>query len=167
MINLTNGSWLCMHGQFTSTCTCLLLCSYSTQIHLPNLLSILQLKISSRDHAGTHNQFLWWQIIRFDFVKLSCDSYSYHMGRIPVVCRPHWHLCCPRSHHRWFPKRHFYILPPSHTCFHQTEILKTCPDKELWKGNGKTCNTKGASASPSPPPPPHTHTHTHANILLL
>ena len=129
MINLANGSWLCMHGQFTSTCTCLLLCSYSTQIHLPNLLSILQLKIS-RDHAA-HTISSYDGKLRFDFVKLSCDSYSYHMASIPAVCTPHWHLCCPRSHHRWFPKHHFYILPPSHTCFHQTEILKTCPDKEL------------------------------------
>ena len=112
MINLANGSWLCMHGQFTSTCTCLLLCSYSTQIHLPNLLSILQLKIS-RDHAA-HTISSYDGKLRFDFVKLSCDAYSYRMARIPVVCTPHWHLCCPRSHHRWFPKCRWYTPPLDH-----------------------------------------------------
>ena len=33
------------------------------------------------------------------------------MGSIPVVCTPHWHLCCPRSHHRWCPKCRWYIPP--------------------------------------------------------
>ena len=31
-------------------------------------------------------------------------AFSYHMGSIPAVCTLHWHLCCPRSHHRWCPK---------------------------------------------------------------
>ena len=60
-------------------------------------------------------------------------AFSYHMGSIPVVCTLHWHLCCPRSHHRWCPKCRWYTPPPFRTCSHQTEVSKTYPDKELWE----------------------------------
>ena len=37
---------------------------------------------------------------------------QYHIGNILAVCTPHLHHCCPISHHRWFPKCHWYTPPP-------------------------------------------------------
>ena len=61
---------------------------------------------------------------------LNCTSqYLYHMVSIPAVCTPHWHLCCPRSHHRWCPKYHSHTPPPFlfvHLHYQRVERLHWC-----------------------------------------
>ena len=46
------------------------------------------------------------------------------MGSIPAVCTPHWHLCCPRSHHRWCPKCHWYTPPLVQFCYRGIQIFE-------------------------------------------
>ena len=42
---------------------------------------------------------------------LQIVSTTYQVESIPAVCTPHWHLCCPRSHHRWCPNCHWHTFP--------------------------------------------------------
>ena len=43
---------------------------------------------------------------------------SYHKESIPAVCTPHWHLCCPRSHHRWCPNHRSHTPLVFHMVWH-------------------------------------------------
>ena len=122
-----------MHGQSNVACLAILSVQVQhTQENLYHFLSILQVKAFHQDHAGSTcsllengNLSLWNLLV--------VPAFSYHMGSIPAVCTPHWHLCCPRNHHRWCPKCRWHKPPLFHTCCHQTEVSKTYPDKELWK----------------------------------
>ena len=64
-------------------------------------------------------RYIWWMSLYREIF-----STTYHMGSIPVVCTLHWHLCCPRSHHRWCPKCHWYIPPLDHKALSHLHPVK-------------------------------------------
>ena len=52
------------------------------------------------------------------------QTFCYHMGSIPAVCTPHWHLCCPRNHRRWCPKCHWHTTPLFQACYRRIQIAE-------------------------------------------
>ena len=77
--------------------------------------------------------------------------------RIPVVYRPHWHQCCPKSHHTLYPRLHFGRPQPDHCsscqldcwlvwCLHHgtqlvhIEIIIIWTLSQQWKLEWHTCS---------------------------